>query len=52
MAAYFILFSSTAASSDTSGYVVVPVLFGQNDEPAGSNEERTKKNLVLFKKWI
>ena len=43
MATYFILLSSTAVSSATSGYVVVPDYFGQNEEPAGSNEERTKK---------
>ena len=43
VATHFILFSSTAASSATSGYVVVPERFGQNEEPACSNEERTKK---------
>ena len=43
VATYFILLSSTAASSTTIGYVVVPEHFGQNEEPAGSNEERTKK---------
>ena len=43
VATQFILISSTAASSATSGYVVVPEHFGKNDEPAGSNEERTKK---------
>ena len=30
-------------SSATSGYIVVPEHFGQNEEPDGSNEERTKK---------
>ena len=30
-------------SSATNGYVVVPEHFGQNEDPAGSNEERTKK---------
>ena len=39
----FILLSNTAASSATSGYVVVPEHFGQNEEPACSNEERTRK---------
>ena len=43
VATYFILLSSTAASSATSGYLVVPERFGQNEEPAGSNEQRTKK---------
>ena len=43
VATYFILLSSTAASAATNGYVVVPELFGQNEEPAGSNEERTEK---------
>ena len=40
---YFIFFSSTAASSATSGYVFVAEHFGQNEEPASSNEERTEK---------
>ena len=43
VATFFILLNSTAASSATSGYVVVPGHFGQNEEPAGSNEERTRK---------
>ena len=42
-ATYFIILSSTAASSATSGYVVVPEHFGQNGEPVGSKKERTKK---------
>ena len=40
---YFILLSSTAASTATNGYVVVSERFGQNQEPAGSNDEMTKK---------
>ena len=52
VATYFILLSSTAVSSATSGYVVVPERFGQNEEPVCSNDERTKKSLVLFQKWI
>ena len=38
-------FSSVAhaESSATSGYVAVPEHFGQNEEPAGSNEEQTRK---------
>ena len=43
VATQFILLSSTTASSATSGYVVVTEHFGQNEEPAGSNEERTRK---------
>ena len=47
---YFIFLSSTAASSATSGYVVVAEHFGQNEEPAGSNEERTEKKPSLVPK--
>ena len=43
VATYFILLSSTAVSSATSGYVVVPERLGQNEEPACINEERTRK---------
>ena len=43
VATRFILFSSTAASSATSVYVVVPERFGQNEEPARSNEKRARK---------
>ena len=43
VATFFILLSSTATSSATRGYVVVPELFGQNEEPACSNEELTKE---------
>ena len=43
VATRFILLSSTAESSATSGYVVVREHFGQNEEPAVSNEERTTK---------
>ena len=52
VATYFILFSSTAASSATSRYVVVPGQIGQNEEPVSSNEERTKKKLSFVQKWI
>ena len=52
VATFFILLSSTAASSATSGYVVVPDHFGQNEELACSDEKRTRKSLVLFQKWI
>jgi len=43
VATYFILLSGTAVSSATSSYVVVPENFGQNEEPACSNDERTRK---------
>ena len=48
VATRFILLSSTAESSATNGYVVVPERFGQNEAQAGRNEERAKKSLVLF----
>ena len=35
--------SSTAESSATSSYVVVPERLGQNAEPASRTEERTEK---------
>ena len=47
VATHFILLSSTAESSATSGYVVVLERFGQNEEPAGSNKERAKKKHAL-----
>ncbi len=50
VATEFIFLSSTAASSATGGYVVVPEHFGQNEEPAGSNEERTKKKASFVPK--
>ena len=43
VATRFILFSSTAESSATSGNVAVPEHFLQNDEPSVNNEERTRK---------
>ena len=43
VATTFILLSSTAESSATSGYVAAPEHFLQNEEPACINEERTKK---------
>ena len=39
----FILLSSTAESSATSGYVVVPERAGQIEAWAGKNVERTRK---------
>ena len=43
VATRFILLSSTAESSATSGYVVVPERFGQSEARASRNVERTKK---------
>ena len=43
VATHFILLSSAAESSATGCYVVVPECFGQNEEPAVRNEERTRK---------
>ena len=48
VATHFILLSSTAESSTTSGYIVVPERFGENEEPASRNEERLGKSRVLF----
>ena len=43
VATRFILFSSIAESSATSGHVAVPEHFLQNDEPSLKNVERAKK---------
>ena len=50
VATYFILLSRTASSSATSGYVIVSERWGKNEEPAGSNEERTKKKPSFVQK--
>ena len=52
VATRFILLSSTAESSATSGYVAVPEHFLQNEEAACINNERTRKSLVSFRKLI
>ena len=52
VATRIIFLSSTAKSSATNGYVVVPEHFLQNEEPACVNEERTRKSLFSFQKWI
>ena len=52
VATYFRLLSSTAVSSATSGYVLVPGHFGQNEELACSNEERTRKKPSFVPKGI
>ena len=46
----FRLPSITAASSATSGYVVVPERFGENEEPAIGNAERTRKKRSFIPK--
>ena len=43
IATRFILLSSIAENSATSGYVVVPERFGQNEEPVSRNEERARE---------
>ena len=43
VATRFILLSSTAESSATSGYVAVPEHSLQNEEPACVNKEQTRK---------
>ena len=43
MAIRFILSASTEPSSATGDYVAVLESFGQNEEPAGSIEERSRK---------
>ena len=50
IATHFILRSSTAESSATSGYVVVPERFDQNKETANNNKERLGKNPRLVPK--
>ena len=50
VATHFIVLSGTAKSSATSGYVVVPEHFDQDEEPASSNKERAKKKLSLVPK--
>ena len=46
------LLSSTAESTATSGYVVVPQSFGQNEESTSRIEERTKKTQFCSQQWI
>ena len=43
MATRFVLLSSTAERSATSGHVAVPEHFLQNDEPTVNNVERARK---------
>ena len=43
VATHFIVRTSTAMSSSTGGYLVVSESFGQNEQPAGSIVEWTKK---------
>ena len=50
VAILFILRGSTATSSATGDYVAIPERFGRNEEPAGGNQEWTKKKPSLFPK--
>ena len=50
VATHFILPSSTAVSSATSRYVVVPERFGQNEKPASGNKELARKKPSLVQK--
>ena len=47
VATQFILLSSTAESSASSRYVVVPERFGQNEERASRVEEQARKKIPL-----
>ena len=47
---HFYLLASIAEGSATSGYVVVPERFNQNEETAGSNKEWAKKKPSLVPK--
>ena len=42
VATHFFRLISTVWRSATSGYVVLPERFGQNEEPASRNEEQTR----------
>ena len=50
IAIHFILPGSTTTSSARGDYVVVSECFGQNEEPAGTNEKRTKKKFSFVPK--
>ena len=50
VAIHSVLRGSTATSSATGDYVAVQERFGQNEDPAGSNEERTRKKLSFVPK--
>ena len=50
VAMHYLVRGGSATSKAAGDYVAVPELFGQNAEPTGSNEEKTKKNKVLFLK--
>ena len=45
----FILLSSTAASSATEGYVVVPERPSRTEEPTSRNEEQTRNVLRSYR---
>ena len=48
----FILLSTIAESSATSGYVAVQEHFLQKEEPSVNNEERNGKSLRSLQTWI
>ena len=50
VAILFILRGRTATSSATIDYIAVPERFGRNEEPAGGNEEQTRKKPGFFPK--
>ena len=50
VATHFIVLSSTAESSATSGYVVVLRHFGQNEVSGGGKEERIRKRASFVPK--
>ena len=50
VAILFILLGSTVTSIATGEYVTDPERFGQNEESASRNKERTGKRLVLISK--
>ena len=52
VATHFISSSSTATSSAFSEYIAVPERFGQNEEPASSNEKRTGKKSSFVPKSV
>ena len=52
MATHFILVISTKTRKAAGGYVVVPEGFGQNEDPANKNGERTNNELSFAPKII
>ena len=50
LAILFIFRGSTTTSSVTGDDVAVPERFGQNEEAAGRNEDRTRKKPIIVRK--